>query len=131
MSNVITINKTIKAFAGYAWAVVFFAAILWWLVWNPISKSDLYQQYFEPSKWEIKQERSNEFSRKLDELNSAECAIMVRASAEVLPIEIERNKLFGLGEELSKTMALKEYDLAVKLCNEHGISSLRPAPQTE
>lgn len=105
--------------------LVVLAAIIVWMNWRDIRNGDLYMRTFERQKWEQREAKSAEFLARLDELDRRECNIWLRASRDVIPVEIERNALFGMERERATKMALDEFTRDKELCEEHGISGIK------
>lgn len=112
----------LKAIAGYIWTAAFFLALLYMIFWNDIKNSDTYQRNFNATEWHLRQQNNVEHQARSDELNRMECAIMLRAKAALIPVEIERNTLYGMPQDVANKFVMDEFDLDKKLCDEHGIS---------
>lgn len=111
----------VKKFAGYAWAAVFFSAVFWMMFWKDIRNSDTYQRNFNTEQWEKKQLARTERLERHKELDQMECYIKLRATAALVPIEIERSTLYGMSRDNAEAHVMKEFELDKKLCEEHGI----------
>lgn len=71
---------------------------------------------------ETRHARHAENRARFAELDRQECAIMLRAEAEMIPVEIERHTLFGgISEEDARKMVMIGFNSTKKLCEEHGI----------
>ncbi len=118
--------KLLRKIGEYIWAFIFLAAISWWL----ISSTDIYQEIIHPDQWAAEQqnraqraeENKARFER-IKDLDSIECHIMLRAKAQLLPVEIERSTLFGISRESAEKRLMKEFELDSELCEKYGISS--------
>lgn len=121
-----SLPPTVKKFAGYAWTVVFFAGLVWWIF---IRDTDIYQRNFNAEQWEkVQQKRAEraairkERNARIKELDQMECHIMLRAKAAIIPIEIERNTLYGMAQDKAETFVTKEFESNMELCEKYGIS---------
>jgi len=89
---------------------------------DEIRSSDFYQKTIYPEKWEQRKRARAEFLAKLNELDHRECAILIRAREKMLPIEVERDALFGIAPEISMKRIEQGFRLDQELCTKHGIS---------
>lgn len=117
-----SLPPTVKKFASFAWAAVFFFAVFWMMFWKDIRNSDTYQRSFNTEQWEKKQQVRAERIARHKELDQMECYIKLRAEAALVPIEIERSTLYGMSQDNAEAHAMKEFELDKKLCEEHDIS---------
>src|SRR3990172_5115785 len=113
MIRVSDLLPPIKKFAGYVWAFIFFGGFLWWL----ISDTDIYRGAVNPEQWAQKQQRHaeraairKERTERMKELDQMECQIMLRAKAALVPIEIERNTLYGMSQDKSESFVTKDFE---------------------
>ena len=82
-----------------------------------IYDSEFYQRNFNTTEWNAKQQKRAERVAAHRELDRQECAIMLRAKAELIPIEIERYKLIGMSDANAARYANNDYADEERLCN--------------
>lgn len=117
-----SLPPAVKKFASFAWAAVFFFVVFWMVFWKDIRNSDLYQRTFNTTQWEQKQQARAERVARHRDLDQMECQIMLRAKAALVPVEIERNTLYGMSQDSAEKYVMKEFDLSKELCEKYGIS---------
>lgn len=82
-----------------------------------IYDSNFYQRNFNTAEWNVKRQKRAERASAYQELDRQECAIMLRAKAELIPVEIERNKLIGMSDADAVRYANNDYAEEESLCN--------------
>ncbi len=121
-----SLPPSVKKFAGYVWAVVFFTGLVWWIF---IRDTDIYQRNFNTEQWgKAQQKRAEraairkERTERMKELDQMECHIMLRAKAALIPIEIERNTNYGMSQDKAESFVMKGFKSDTDLCEKYGIS---------
>lgn len=94
-----------------------------------IYDSDFYQRNFNTEQWEKAQQKRaeraairKERTERMKELDQMECHIMLRAKAALMPIEIERNTIYGMSQGKAESFVTKDFESSVELCEKYGIS---------
>lgn len=94
-----------------------------------IYDSDFYQRNFNAEQWGIAQQKRaeraairKERTERMKELDQMECQVMLRAKAALMPIEIERNTLYGMSQGKAESFVTKDFESSVELCEKYGIS---------
>lgn len=117
----ISLDK-IKTVLGNVVVVFVFIAIALAYFWSDISKSEIYMQTFKHDRWVQQKAEAEVFHAKLEILDKRECKLLMKARLEAIPIDFDRNMLFGM----DKSTAEKFANLGIKedqeMCDEFGIS---------
>lgn len=87
-----------------------------------VRDSDLYQRNFNTAQWEKRQQERTARIERSEYLDKIECHIMLRAKAELAPIEYERRTLYGMSDGNARKSVEEELEMDKKLCDEYGIS---------
>ena len=96
--------------------LVVISAMLSLIYWREIRTSDIFQRHFDSVAWESKQKAIAARAAAYRELDARECLIMLRAKAELVPIETERYRLAGISEVESARRAADDFELERETC---------------
>jgi hypothetical protein len=89
---------------------------------NKIKNSGTYLKNFETEKYNQLQKNELLKKEKILELRKKECAILVQAKKDIVPLKIERYVLKGYKRDIATEMASYDIDESVIKCAKKGIA---------
>lgn len=123
-------EKLFIAFIYTFFAIVFLvilAALIRFVISIPeipekIINNKIYIKYFDKEKYEKIEEEAGYKKAKLSELRRKECAILVQAKKEIMPIKIEKYVLKGYSIEKAQKKVILNFEESEIECKRNGIS---------